>query len=291
MDEPISRASSAKLAITGASGFLGRHVASEARKMGLPVVLTARNPARLPQDIVAGMALTLDMDFDFLGAYERMGRPDTVLHLAWGGLPNYTALHHFEEELPRQYRFLKALIADGLRRLVLVGTCLEYGLQFGKLCEDTPCFPVTPYGLAKHTLRQQLEFLGRDISFELVWARLFYTFGSGQSPRSLYTQLCEAISRGDTSFAMSDGEQIRDYLSASEIANALLTVALSAHTGLVNICSGRPLSVRRLVEKWISDRKSTLRLELGRYPYPEYEPLAFWGDNTKLNRWIARNGA
>ena len=231
------------------------------------------------------------MDSDAQSAYERMGKPDTLLHLAWGGLPNYTALRHFEEELPRQYRFLKALITDGLRRLVVVGTCFEYGLQSGKLCEDTPCFPVTPYGLAKHTLRQQLEFLGRDIPFELVWARLFYTFGSGQSPKSLYTQFNDAISRGDSSFAMSGGEQIRDYLPVSEVAGALVAVALAAHIGVVNICSGRPVSVRRLVEQWINDRNATIRLDLGRYPYPEYEPLAFWGDNTKLNRWIAKNAA
>jgi dTDP-6-deoxy-L-talose 4-dehydrogenase (NAD+) len=280
---------SVKIAVTGASGFLGRHVVVEARKMHLPLVLTARDVARLPPEIAAGEVVALEMDSVLNDAFERMGEPDAVLHLAWGGLPNYTALRHFEEELPRQYRFLKTLISDGLRRLIVVGTCLEYGLQCGKLSEDTPCFPVTPYGFAKHALRQQLEFLGRSIPFELVWARLFYVFGPGQRSNSLYAQLTEVISRGDASFAMSGGEQIRDYLRANEVANGLLALTLSPHTGVVNICSGRPISVRRVVEKWIADCKSTLSLDLGRHPYPEYEPLAFWGDNAKFNGWMARN--
>jgi nucleoside-diphosphate-sugar epimerase len=277
-----------KLAITGASGFLGKHVAAQTRTMDIPVVLTARDPARLPKDIAAGRAMALDMSSELHSAYERLGKPEVLLHLAWGGLPNYTALRHFEEELPQQYRFLKALITSGLPRLVVVGTCLEYGLQSRRLCEDTPCSPVTPYGLAKHTLHR-LEFLAKEIPFELVWARLYYTFGSGQNQKSLYTRLSEAIARGDSSFAMSHGEQIRDYLSANEVASTLLGVALSSNIGVVNICSGQPISVRRLVEQWINDRKATLRLDLGRYPYPVYEPLALWGDNTKLNHWIARN--
>jgi len=52
----------------------------------------------------------------------------------------------------------------------------------------------------------------------------------------------------------------------------------------VNVCSGRPVSVRRLVEGWIRDNGWTIDLNLGHYPYPDYEPMAFWGERRKLDR-------
>jgi hypothetical protein len=105
-------------------------------------------------------------------AYALMGRPDVLLHLAWQGLPNYQSLHHFEQELPRQYAFLRQLVAEGLPALVVAGTCFEYGLQSGPGMTHVPQ-PVTPYALAKHTLHQQLHFLARQTGLSLSWARLF----------------------------------------------------------------------------------------------------------------------
>ena len=103
-----------------------------------------------------------------------MGRPDVLIHLAWGGLPNYRSLHHFEHELPIQYRFLSDLVRSGLSGLVVAGTCFEYGMQSGQLSEDMGSCPDNPYGFAKDALRRQLEYLHEVNSFALTWARLFY---------------------------------------------------------------------------------------------------------------------
>jgi dTDP-6-deoxy-L-talose 4-dehydrogenase (NAD+) len=94
-------------------------------------------------------------------------------------------------------------------------------------------------------------------------------------------QLDRAIDRGDESFDMSGGEQLRDYLPAGEVAARL--VALAEHSELsqtVNICSGTPISVRKLVENRIAERNANITLNLGHYPYPDYEPMAFWGEST-----------
>jgi dTDP-6-deoxy-L-talose 4-dehydrogenase (NAD+) len=81
---------------------------------------------------------------------------------------------------------------------------------------------------------------------------------------------------------MSGGEQLRDYLPANEVASHLVALALRSGVGIVNICSGAPVSVRSLVQRWIDDNRWTIRMNLGRYPYPDHEPLAFWGDAGKL---------
>jgi nucleoside-diphosphate-sugar epimerase len=103
-------------------------------------------------------------------------------------------------------------------------------------------------------------------------------YGEGQNPNSLLTMLDQAIQRGDPSFNMSGGEQLRDYLPVTEVATRL--VKLLEHpelSGVINICSGAPISVRRLVENRIAERDASIKLNLGSYPYPDYEPMAFWG--------------
>ena len=139
---------------------------------------------------------------------------------------------------------------------------------------------MTPYGLGKDILRRQLEALSRSVPFSLLWCRLFYMYGPGQARGSLFPLLAAAAARGDEIFPMSGGEQLRDYLPVATVADLLVRTALLPEAaGILNVCSGRPVSVRALVERW---------MELGRYPYPDYEPLAFWGDATRLAELVGR---
>jgi nucleoside-diphosphate-sugar epimerase len=82
---------------------------------------------------------------------------------------------------------------------------------------------------------------------------------------------------------MSGGEQLRDYLHISEVARKIACLAMiRRNVGTINICSGKPISVRRLVEQWINENEWKIGLKLGHYPYPDYEPMAFWGDASKI---------
>ena len=71
---------------------------------------------------------------------------------------------------------------------------------------------------------------------------------------------------------------MRDYLPVREVAINLVALARKQKNfGLVNICSGEPKSVRSIVEQWISENNWEIDLDLGYYPYPDYEPMEFWG--------------
>lgn len=273
-----------KVAVTGASGFIGRHVLSQLA--GHPVAITAvtRDASRLAECSVPLNVVEMDISHADAGCFEELGRPDILLHLAWDGLPNYRSLHHFESEVSHQYRFLKAMIRGGLAALLVTGTCFEYGMQSGPLSEDMATRPDNPYGYAKNALRQQLGFLKTVQSFSLAWTRLFYMYGEGQPPNSLYPQLRDAVSRGERVFRMSGGEQLRDYLRVDEVARMIVALAVRRlDAGIVNICAGTPVSVRRLVEEWIRENNWDIQLGLGHYPYPDYESMAFWGDRSRLD--------
>ena len=268
-----------RVAVTGASGFIGRHVLAELKQHKVEVVAIMRDSKRLRDDIGAACHIVeLDIAEPDENSFEKLGKPDVLIHLAWDGLPNYKSLHHFEIELPRQFRFLKALVEAGLPSVLVTGTCFEYGMQSGPLSPNTSPSPSNPYGYAKDALRKQLEFLKDSNPFNLTWARLFYLYGEGQSGSSLYPKLKEAVLRGDSVFNMSGGEQLRDYLPVEEVARRIVNLSMAGQgKGAVNICSGKPISVRRLVEQWLRENDWKIELNLGYYPYPDYEPMAFWG--------------
>lgn len=272
-----------KIAVTGATGFIGRHVLNELASQAVETIAVIRPSTTAPPALPCARTVRLDIQDAPENTFELMGRPDALIHLAWGGLPNYRSLYHFEQELPAQYRFLKALAVSGLKTLLVAGTCFEYGRQSGPLGEDLEPRPDNPYGFAKDSLRRQLEYLKTMHPFNLVWSRLFYLYGEGQAEYSLFPQLRKAVERGDTAFDMSGGEQLRDYLPVSEAAKSIVALAQKQDDiGIINICSGKPISVRRLVESWINENGWSIDPNLGCYPYPDYEPMAFWGNAQKL---------
>lgn len=262
-----------RVAVTGATGFIGRHVVERLAVRGIEAVTKRVDIANPPSD-----------------PFDALGSPDVVIHLAWGGLPNYNSAHHLNEELPRHDAFLTALIDAGLKSLTVAGTCLEYGLKSGALDERLPTAPVNPYAQAKDSLRGRLQALQEQHAFDLTWARLFYLYGAGQPGTSLLPQLEAAISRGDVAFDMSGGEQLRDYLPVEVAADLLVTLALNGRdNGIVNVCSGEPIKVRALVDGEINRRGASIALNLGHFPYPEYEPMEFWGDDAKLRECVVRS--
>ncbi|MCE6980689.1 NAD(P)-dependent oxidoreductase [Pseudomonas frederiksbergensis] len=278
-----------KVLVTGATGFVGRHLVAALLARGCEVRAVARNAetaAQLPWintvEFVAADVHAADLDLAAL-----TDGVDALAHLAWPGLPNYQALFHFEHNLMADYRFIKGAVEAGVSQVLVTGTCFEYGLQSGPLSEQTEARPSNPYGLAKNTLRLFLENLQRQQPFTLQWARLFYLHGEGQNPNSLLAALDRAIDAGDDSFNMSAGEQLRDYLAIDTAASYLAAILQQREfDGVINCCSGQPISVRALVEQRLRERDASIRLNLGHYPYPTHEPMAFWGVADRLQQLL-----
>lgn len=273
-----------KIAITGATGFIGRHILYECRKRSISPVLTGRSSC------VGESYTNLDISNPPPNIYHALGKPDTLIHLAWSGLHDYNSLYHFENQLPVHYAFLRDLVDQGLKNLVVAGTCLEYGMQYGPLSEKMVVKPITPYAFAKNSLREMLKNLKTVLPFNLTWLRIFYLYGDGQPEKALYSQIKSAVQQSTEYFDMSGGEQLRDYLHVNSAADHILSLALrNEDLGVVNICSGNPISVRNLVEGWIREHQWPIKLNLGCLPYPTYEPMAFWGDISKLIRCLQQS--
>lgn len=278
-----------KVLVTGATGFVGRHLVGALLARGCVVRAVARNA-----ETAQGMPWINDVEFiaadihaHDLDAVALTEGVDVLAHLAWPGLPNYRALFHFEHNLMADYRFIKGAVEAGVKQVLVTGTCFEYGMQSGPLSEQTKPQPSNPYGLAKHTLQLFLQNLQQEHPFTLQWARLFYLHGEGQNPNSLLAALDRAIDAGDAVFNMSAGEQLRDFLPINTAADYLATILHQRDfDGVINCASGQPVSVRALVEQRLRERGKSIELNLGHYPYPTHEPLAFWAVTERLQQLL-----
>jgi dTDP-6-deoxy-L-talose 4-dehydrogenase (NAD+) len=278
-----------RVLVTGGTGFIGKHVVNELLSRGYEVVVatTKREFTEAPRSAVKYLLFDLsDLDEKF-NYFAYFDSPDHLIHLAWEGLPDYRSSFHIEVNLPRHVAFLRNMLENGLKDLTVSGTCLEYGLQEGELDELMDTRPTTPYGQAKDKLRRIVQGWQDIYSFTFRWVRLFYIYGAGQHYKSLLSQLDRAISAGEPVFNMSAGDQLRDFLPVESAAEFIVDIAMQDRvSGVINCCSGTPVSVRDFVVGYLARKNRSIELNLGFYPYPEYEPKRFWGSNKRLKKIV-----
>ena len=260
--------------LLGSEGFIGRAIQREAEHLSIHCW------SHLQSDP--------EHHFDLLNSstwqYLLNQNPTHVILLSWPGLPNYQEPFHVTRNLPACVELIEQLITSGLQRIVIAGTCYEYGLQNGPLKEEQFTDPMNCYAIAKDTLRRVIASRYSQQDLQWCWARIFYPFGNGQNPNSLLPALQRAIDQGDLEFAMSSGRQVRDFLPVDRVATLLLKLALHPQAqGIYNCGSGYPVSLRELAEERVANSHCSTVLKLGIYPDRKDEPLAFWADTFRID--------
>ena len=278
-----------KIAITGATGFIGFLVRRKLALTDNKIVLGVRDLERIGELTINEMPVEMDISQEETNWFEILGNPDVVLHLAWGGLPNYMDPVHVDIELPMQIKFLEGLVSSGLSNLVVTGTCYEYGPANGALSENHITDPNTSYGVAKDTLRKELFALQSTQNFQLTWARIFYPFGQGQSDSSLYSQLANRAIAKNGELEIGSPQSVLDFVPVEDVAFALSKfVEQKIGVGVINLGSGVPTSVEGFVQKLIAQHKWQVRVKYGSEGKRDFEPKAFWADATKLQEYLSR---
>ena len=268
---------SKKVIVSGATGFIGQHLIPILLKDGYEVLAISRSQKRAETLPWFKDVKFVSYDFHSDQQITEVEGFRGLIHLAWQDLPNYDSSIHVKKNLPCSYRFIDSLIDKGVNQVLIAGTCFEYGLKSGAISSSSTTEPTTQYAIAKDTLRKKLTLLSFKKDFNLQWARIFYMFGKGQNSNSIISQLDFAIKNNQKVFHMSGGEQLRDYLPVEKASEKLSNLYKSGNKGIFNICSGKPISIRNLVESYIEKKNSNIIPKYGYYPYSVYEPMQFWG--------------
>ena len=283
-----------RILVTGSSGYIGSKVIPKLLDLGHEVMYTSRSDSVRKfswYDDKSNINLDFSklQDFDF----QAIGNVDLLIDLAWGHLDDFRSEKHISEELFYHYDFIKNMILAGVKDIVVLGTCLEYGLLEGELYENMLANPVIEYAIAKDSLRRFIESYNKNHEFSFKWIRLFYNYSYTEDkikPNSILDQLSKAIKNGETTFNMSKGDQLRDYLDIDEVVDYIVKLSLQKKIlGIINCSSGKAISVNSLVENYVHNNNITINLNRGYYSYSEYEPFSFWGNNDKLNEILNKN--
>lgn len=241
-----------RVLVTGATGFIGSHVARVLVRQGHDVHAMLRHGADTWR--IADLLDSLFVARGDVGAPEHLEpalariRPEVCFHLAWYAVPGKYLMAVENLDMLRAGIVLAQRLADvGCKTLIVAGTCFEYDTDFGFLSESAPTRPRNLYAASKLALHLAVSHWASLVGLRVVWPRLFYQYGPYEDERRLVPSVILSLLR-KRRFRALHGSQALDYLYVGDVAVALACLMDSDLQGAVNIGSGRPVAIRELVQ-------------------------------------------
>ena len=271
-----------KILVTGADGYIGRHIVNNLLDLGHEVIAVDIHTDDI-NDKAEKKKLNL-FTADLTNVYTSLGSPDVCLHMAWRDGFVHNSVNHIGD-LSSHYKFLVALMEQGLKHLAVMGTMHEVGYWEGKIDENTPCNPISMYGIAKDALRRSMIAYCKSNSILLQWLRGFYILGDDKKNHSIFSKLLQADEQGQELFPFTTGKTKYDFINVDELVEQISkAVTQTDVTGIINCCSGNPMTLAERVENFIKDHKLKIRLNYGVFPDRPYDSPIIFGNDKKIKQ-------
>ncbi|QOV20920.1 NAD(P)-dependent oxidoreductase [Blautia liquoris] len=270
-----------KVLVTGSGGYIGRHVVRTLLDMNYTVIAADIHNTEVDDRATKINISIFDDDPDI---YKHLGSPDICIHLAWRNGFVHNACTHMED-LSAHCRFLRRMIESGLKNLAVMGTMHEVGYWEGAIDENTPCNPLSQYGVAKNALRQSLMQLTKTQDFNLYWLRAYYILGDDMKNHSVFTKILQKAEEGEKTFPFNSGKNLYDFISVDQLAEYISKAATQKEiTGIINVCTGKPVSLADKVEEFIKRKRLSIKLNYGAFPDRSYDSPGVWGNPEKMKK-------
>jgi nucleoside-diphosphate-sugar epimerase len=253
--------------VTGAAGFVGWHVVRALQQRGSEVVALRRE----------------DLDYRDAHAVEevlRAAAPTSLVHAAWRLAPGSAFLDDPGncEEREASLRLFELARSAGCRRVVGLGTCLEYEFSDGPVAEDAPLRPLNTYASSKAELFAKGQAALGD---SFTWARIYYPFGPREPSHRFVPSVVNSLLRGER-IATTAGTQLRSFLHVEDAGNAIASLALADAAGAFNVGSPDAVPIRDAVERIAEAVGRPDLLDIGARPQRPGDPEVLWPDTTRL---------
>ena len=271
-----------KIFITGGAGFIGSHVVKQSLAAGHAVAALrlqgeqAKIPLPSEPEWVVG-SLASDWRKHFVGC-------DAVIHLAASGvnIQNLDWKQLFAINVEQSLNLWLGAVEAGVKRLVICGSCFEYGRaaeRYKYIPSDASLEPTGPYHASKAAATMAALALAVEKNLELALLRPFHVFGEGEAPARFWPSLRKSALCGED-FPMTTGEQVRDFVPVETVAAAFVSALTRTdlqpgNPRIENIGTGRPQTLRAFAEHWWQIWGATGKLLPGALPYRSNEVMRY----------------
>lgn len=260
--------------LIGGNGFIGRHLAALLHDRGLTAAVVTRRAARVEETCGGGTAPVIDAEaFAGVTGDRLLADAEAVVYLASASVPSTFAAEPWREipanVEPAARFFTRCAVINPSAKLVLISSGgTVYGRTAGApVPEETPTRPISGYGLGKLMIEQALAFVGRTRGLAYNVLRVSNAVGRWQNDdtQGIVSIALRAAHDRTPIDLYGGGAQVRDYVDAADVAEAVLAACLDRRhvdriwnvgsgigrsvaemIGLVEEVTGRPVPVRPL---------------------------------------------
>lgn len=269
---------SKRVLITGGTGLIGRELYAPLIQHGLEAHVLTIDEENPPYPNVTWWKGNL-FDENFVAHVCKTVRPAYLLNLAWCTGGDYQTSNTNFDFVRAGLTLLKHFAANGGKRAVLAGTCMEYAPQDKPLTETAPLAPQNLYARCKDNLHRLAQDFCQANDISLAYGRIFYVYGHKEHPSRLTASILNHLQKGEP-VQINCAHLERDYMYTKDIAAAFVALLTSPAQGPVNICTGKAVSLAayaRAIAKQLGKEDLLVFKQL-----PTPQPLRLVGDNTRL---------
>jgi len=271
-----------KIFVTGGTGFIGSHFLKRALAAGHEVI-ALRLPGDRPKILLAAQPEWVDGSLadDWR---DKLAGCGALVHIAALGVsPQKADWDQLFAVNVQQSLNLWLHAADaGVKRLVICGSCFEYGKsgeRFEFIPVTAPLEPANAYAASKAAATMAALAMAVEKKTELLILRLFHVFGDGEEASRFWPSLRKAALAGED-FPMTAGEQIRDFVPVEMVAETFLaalarTDLLAGEPKVENVGTGKPQTLRAFAEHWWRHWNAKGKLKVGAVPYRPNEVMRY----------------
>lgn len=246
------------IVVTGGLGFIGSHIVDNLIEDNNVTIIddkssgsenNLKNPTHDNLEIIVGGINELNLK-------EIFSDKDYIFHLAAMAsvpLSIEEPLKAHKINATGTLNVLKAALDSDIKKLVNSSSSAVYGDNPNMPLSETELIqPQSPYAVSKATSEYYCQIFSDVYGLDTLSFRYFNVFGPKQNPNSQYAavipKFIDSLLSGERPIIYGDGEQSRDFIYVSNIVNANITACKSKYNGVLNLASGKSLTINELFE-------------------------------------------